>query len=144
MNQNELSLERRHLGVPSGASKMITEPMVHSTQTMHQSCIDTNIVSKRPKLDLTWPTSSRGSNGCVHNDFPSLWYVQHKPCTYLVSRLALFPNGPKQAFTWASWPRRIIGCVQNYFYVWRKLCTYLAPTLTPSLYRPKRDLAWPT
>jgi len=28
--------------------------------------------------------------------FPSLWYVQRKPCTYLVSTLALSPNGKNE------------------------------------------------
>jgi hypothetical protein len=44
--QAELSLEPRHLGVPSGASKMIYEPMVRLAQIVHLSCIDTNSVSK--------------------------------------------------------------------------------------------------
>jgi hypothetical protein len=29
--------------------------------------------------------------------FMSLWYVHCKPCTYLVSRFALSPNGPNMA-----------------------------------------------
>jgi hypothetical protein len=57
-------------------------------------------------------------------------------CTYLVSRLALSQNGPKWASSWASSPRSTIGCVQKWFmslwYVWRKPCTYLTSTLTPS------------
>jgi hypothetical protein len=73
---------------------------------------------------------------------PSLWYVWHKPCTYLVSRLALSPNRPKQASTWASSPRRTIGCIQNDFYICRKPCTYLALTLTPSPNGPKRASTW--
>ena len=39
MERSEIPLDPRHLGVPSGASKMISEPMVRSTQTMHLSCI---------------------------------------------------------------------------------------------------------
>jgi hypothetical protein len=35
MDRNELPLEPRHLGVPSGASKMIYEPMVCLAQTVH-------------------------------------------------------------------------------------------------------------
>jgi hypothetical protein len=42
----ELSLEPHHLGVPSGVSKTVSEPMVHFTQTVHLSCTDTNTVSK--------------------------------------------------------------------------------------------------
>jgi hypothetical protein len=74
---------------------------------------------------------------------PSLYYVWCKPCTYLASRLALSPNGPKQAPTWASSPRRTVVCIQNDFYIWGKSCTYLALTLTPSPNGPKRDLTWP-
>ena len=45
-DQNELPLEPRHLVVPSGAFKMISEPMVRLAQTVHLSCTDTNTVSK--------------------------------------------------------------------------------------------------
>jgi hypothetical protein len=34
MDPNELPLDRRHLGVPWGASKMISEPIARSAQTM--------------------------------------------------------------------------------------------------------------
>jgi hypothetical protein len=46
----ELSLEPHHLGVPSGASKMISELTVHLAQTMHLSCTDSNTVSKDKEL----------------------------------------------------------------------------------------------
>jgi hypothetical protein len=36
----------RHLGVPSGASKTVYEPMAHLTKTKHLSCIDANTISK--------------------------------------------------------------------------------------------------
>jgi hypothetical protein len=49
MDRNELPLERRHLGVPSGASKMIPDLMLPSAQTMLLSCTDTNTVSKHTK-----------------------------------------------------------------------------------------------
>jgi hypothetical protein len=44
--QTELSLEPRHLGVPSGVSKTISEPIIRSAQTVHLSCTDTNTVFK--------------------------------------------------------------------------------------------------
>ena len=46
-DQIELPLEPRHQGVISGVSKMISERMVRLAQTMHQSCTDTNTISKR-------------------------------------------------------------------------------------------------
>jgi hypothetical protein len=45
--------------------------------------------------------------------FPSLRYIRCKPCTYLESRLALYPIVPKWASNWASSPRSAIRCVQN-------------------------------
>jgi hypothetical protein len=48
--RNELLFEPRHLGVPSGVSKMISEPMVRLAQTMHLSCTETNTISKRIKM----------------------------------------------------------------------------------------------
>ena len=46
----ELSLEPRHLGVPSPASKVISEMMVRLAQNVQQSCIDTYTVSKRKEV----------------------------------------------------------------------------------------------
>ena len=49
MDPNNLPLEPRHLGVPLGPSKMISEPMVCLAQTVHLSCADTNTAFKRTK-----------------------------------------------------------------------------------------------
>jgi hypothetical protein len=38
MDRKELSLDQRHVGVPSGVPKMISMPMVHLLQTVHLSC----------------------------------------------------------------------------------------------------------
>jgi hypothetical protein len=115
MRWNELPLEPRHLGVPSGASKMIFKPMVRSAQTVHLYCIDTNTVSKWTKMRLHMTHSPRSSIGCIQDDFWASWYIQHKPHTYLASRLTLSTNGLKRASTWAPSPRSTIGCVQNDF-----------------------------
>ena len=57
-DRNELSVEPRHLVVPSGASKIIPEPMVCLAQTVHLSCIDANTVSKWTEIrfDMTHVT----------------------------------------------------------------------------------------
>jgi hypothetical protein len=49
-DQNEHPLEPRHLGVPSGAFKTISEAMVYLVQTVHLSCTDTDNVSKRTEM----------------------------------------------------------------------------------------------
>jgi hypothetical protein len=45
----EILHDLRHLGVPSGASKMIYEAMVRLVQTMDLSCTKTNTISKWTK-----------------------------------------------------------------------------------------------
>jgi hypothetical protein len=60
------------------------------------------------------PRNLRVPSG-VSKWFSSLRYVRCKPCSYLESRLALHPNGPKRASIWASSPRSTIRCVQNDF-----------------------------
>jgi hypothetical protein len=52
MDRNEILHDPRHLGVPSGVSKMISEPTVHLAQTVDLSCTDTNTISKRTETRL--------------------------------------------------------------------------------------------
>ena len=47
MDRIELPIEPRHLGAQSGASKIISEPIVRLTQMVHLSCTETNTVSKQ-------------------------------------------------------------------------------------------------
>jgi hypothetical protein len=58
MDQNEILHDPRHLGVLSGASKMIYEAMVCLAQTMDISCSNTKTSSKRTKMgfDMTHVT----------------------------------------------------------------------------------------
>jgi hypothetical protein len=172
MDQNELPLEPCNLVVPSGASNMIFEPMVHLAQTMHLSCTNTNIISKLTEIRFHRSHTTKEFHrvrqkwffkpmvhsaqtvhlscvkiiigcvkmisepmvrlaqtvhlSCTHTIFKwakmrfmrthvteefhwvrpkwflRLRYFRCKRCTYLASRLALSPNGPKWASTWAS------------------------------------------
>ena len=43
---NEIPHDPGHLGVPSGASKMISEPMVRSAQTVHRSFVKISTLTK--------------------------------------------------------------------------------------------------
>jgi hypothetical protein len=92
--------------------------MVCLAQTVHLSYTDTNTSLNRLKRDSTRRTSPRRSIGCVQQWFLSIRYVRFKPCTYLASKLALSPNGPKQASTCASLPRSPIGCIHNDFWAY--------------------------
>jgi hypothetical protein len=68
-DSNTLSLEPRHRGVSSGVSKMISEPIMRSSQTAHLYCCDTNTVSKRTETRFHMTRSPRSSIGCVQHDF---------------------------------------------------------------------------
>jgi hypothetical protein len=46
MERNELPLEPRNIGVPSGASENFFEPMVGLAKTVQLSCSNTNTVSE--------------------------------------------------------------------------------------------------
>jgi hypothetical protein len=51
MDENEIPHDPCHLGVPSGASKMISDPLVRSAQTMHLSCIKISTISNELHQD---------------------------------------------------------------------------------------------
>jgi hypothetical protein len=50
MEWNEIRYDPRYLGVPLGASKMVSEPMVHSAQTMQVSYTNTNTIFKQIEM----------------------------------------------------------------------------------------------
>jgi hypothetical protein len=70
-DSNKLQLQPHHLRVSSGASKMKSEPMVRSAQTLHLYCTDTNTFSKRTKTRFQMTHSPRSSIGCVQHYFRS-------------------------------------------------------------------------
>jgi hypothetical protein len=107
-----------HLGAPSGATKMISEPMVRLAQTVQLPYVKISTISKRNETSIHLSPVTLEYYWVRPKWFLSLWYVQHKPCTYLASRLALPPNGMKRASTWALSSRSTIGCVQNDFWAY--------------------------
>jgi hypothetical protein len=113
-----LPLEPRHLGVPSGAPKTISEPTVCLAQTVYLSCTDNNTIFKWTKIRFHMTHVTLEFHRVRPKWFLRLWYVRHKPCTYLASRLALSPNKLNQVTTWTSSPRSTIRCVQNDFWAY--------------------------
>jgi hypothetical protein len=74
--------------------------MVRPAQAVHLSCSDTNTLNGLTmRFHLTHLTLE--FYRVCPKWFLSLWYVRHKSCTYLASRLALSLNGSNQASTWA-------------------------------------------
>jgi hypothetical protein len=85
MNGNEIPHDPRHLGVPSGASKIISEPIVRSKQTVHLSCIKIGIISKTDGIDL--PLEPRhlgvplGAAKMISKPLVHLAQTMHQSCT---------------------------------------------------------------
>ena len=69
MDRNELPYHSRHLGVPYGVPKMISMPVVHSTQTVHLSCAEINTMSKWTEMSFDLTLVPRSTIGCSQNDF---------------------------------------------------------------------------
>ena len=93
MDQNKIRHDPHNLGVPSGASKTISDPMVQLVQTVNVYLAPMLVRPPNgPKQDSTRPTSPRSSIECVQNDFLSLLYVRRQPSTHLASRLASSPH----------------------------------------------------
>jgi hypothetical protein len=90
--------------------------MLHLVQTVDLSCTDTNAICKRTETIFYMTHIIWEFNRVRPKWFLSLWYVRRILCTYLESRLPLYPNGPKRASIWASSPRSTIRCVQNDFW----------------------------
>ena len=146
MHRKEFPLDLHHLGLPSGASKMISKPMVCLAQTLQLSCVKINTISKQTETSFDLTHVTKENHQLRPKWFLSLWYIQRKPCTFLVSRLTLSINGPKQASVWPLSPRSSIWWCPKWFlslwYVRRKSCTYLASSLALSPNGPNRSSTW--
>jgi hypothetical protein len=115
MVRNEILQDPHHLGVSLSASNTILEPMVCSVQTVHVSCVKISTISKKAEMSFCLSLITSEYHWVHLKWFLTLWYVRRKPITYLASRLALSPKGPKQASTWSSSSRNSIGCIENNF-----------------------------
>jgi hypothetical protein len=138
MDQNELPLEPHQQWVPSGATKTITEPMVHLAQTLHLSWVKINNISKQTEMSFHLSLVTEEYHWVHPKWFLTLWYIWRNPCTYL--RLQADQNkilhdprhlgGPLGASKLSLW------------YVQRKPCTYLASRLALSPNGPKWASTW--
>jgi hypothetical protein len=130
MDQNEIPQDPCHLVIPSSASKTFSKPTVCLAQTVHLSYTDTSTISKWTKTRFHMTHFTLEFHRVHLKWFLRLWYVQRKPYnTYLVSSLALSPNGLNWASTWGSVPWSTIGCFQNNFGAYGTFDANRAPIL---------------
>jgi hypothetical protein len=121
MDRNEIWHDLHHLGVPSGTSKMISEPMVHLAQTVLLSCVKISTISKWTEPSFHMSLLALEYDRVRSKRFLTLWYIWHKPSTYLALTLTPSLNELKWDSTWATSPRSSIGFVQNYFQAYGSL-----------------------
>jgi hypothetical protein len=83
IGRSEIPNDPCDLGAPSGASKMISEPMVRSTQTVHISCVKISNISEWTKLSLEpyhqWLSSS--ASEMIFESMVHLAHTVHLSCT---------------------------------------------------------------
>jgi hypothetical protein len=131
-----------------GVLKTISVPMVGFSHLGHLSCTKINTISKQTKRSFHLTHITYKFHRVRPKRFSSLLHVRYKPCTNLVWRLTLSPNGPKRASIWPThvttevhWVRpKKIPCP---WYIRRKPCSYLAPSLTSSPRGPSEHLLDP-
>jgi hypothetical protein len=129
MDQNKILHDRRHLGVPSGASKMISEPVVCSAQSVHLSCIKISTLqiewSEHPlephHLGVLSGASKRIYEPMVHlAQTVHLSYTDTNDVSKQIETRFHMTDVTKEFH-----PARPKWC-QNLWYVRCKTCTYLA------------------
>jgi hypothetical protein len=106
---------------------------------MHLSWTDSSTISKLTKTRFHMTHFTLEFHRVRPKWFLRLWYVWHKPCTYLASRLALYLNVLNRASTCASSPRSTIRCVQNDFWACGTFGTNHAPLLQRHQYYFQMD-----
>jgi hypothetical protein len=134
-DRNKHPLGPRHLGVPSGASKTISKPIVRLVQTVYLSCIKISAISKTGRIVLPHePHHRRVPLGMAK--------MISEPVGCLVQTVLLSCTDTNTITKWTEnkillEPRHLgvpsgasTNDFQSLWYVWRKLYTYLAMTLT--------------
>ena len=85
-----------HVGVLSGVSKLFSENMLRSMQIVHLSCIKISTISKQIEPSFHLSLFTQAYHRVLGQWFLILWCISCKQYTYLVMKLTLSPNRPKQ------------------------------------------------
>ena len=114
IERSEIPHDPRHLGVQSGALKMIFEPMVRSKQTVHLSYVKISTISKWTETNLHLILLTSEHHWVRPKRFLSLWYIWRQPCSYLIWTQTI-SKWTETRFHMTTSPRSSIGCIQNDF-----------------------------
>jgi hypothetical protein len=146
MERSEIAHGPHHPGVPSGAPKSISKPMVHWTQTCTYLASRLALPPNGPSfhLSLVYDEYHR----VCPKQFLIGWYISCKLCTYLVPTLTLSTKQKEDRFDMThvtlGFQRVSPKWYLSIWYVWRKLCTYIASRLALSPNRLRFHLSFVT
>jgi hypothetical protein len=115
LSPSELPLDPHHLGVPSGAPKMISKPIARSMQTVHLSCVEISTISKWTKVSFHLTHIRYEFHRVWPKRFLCPWCIRHIPCRYMMLRLTLSPSRLKASFHLTTSPRSSIGRAKMIF-----------------------------
>ena len=110
---NEIPHDPCHIGVPSGASNTISEPMVRSAQTVHRSCVKISTISKLTKTSFQLSFVTYEYHQVRPKQYMSLWYVWRKTVHLSCTNTNTFSKRTERDSTCTTSPRSSIGCFQN-------------------------------
>jgi hypothetical protein len=125
--RREIPHDWHDLGVPSGAFKTITEPMVCSTQTMHLYYVKISTISKWTELSVEpcHPRLPSGASKTISEAMVCLVQTVHLSCT---DTNTIFKQ-KEEWFLRLTSPRGSTGCVQNDFWAYGMFDVNGAPIL---------------
>jgi hypothetical protein len=109
MDRNELPLDPSYLGVPSGMSKAIFDPIARSAQTVHQSCVEINTVSKRTQNEFPFDPHHQGGPSGAAKKIPMPVVNSAQTVHISCAKINNVPNVPRarkyffSCTRWTSW-----------------------------------------
>ena len=116
-------------------------------QTVQLSCIKISTISEQTKSSLHLSLFNYEYHPLRLKWFLSLWCIRRIPCTYLLPKLTLSLNEPKQDSIWDT-SSRSYHVRPNWFLSISSVpcepCIYLASRLSLSPNRPNRAFTWAT
>jgi hypothetical protein len=140
MDRNKILHDACHLGVPSGASKKISELMVRSARTDHQSRVKTSTISNRTETSFHLSFVTLDYHLVRPKSFLGLWYIWCNTISgamvHLVQTVHLSCTETNTVSERTETSFHLSLVTQEYHpmhpkqfltlqYVWHKPCTYL-------------------
>jgi len=111
-------------------------------QTVQLCCIKISTLSELTKSSLHLSLFNYEYHRVCLKWFLSQWCISCKPCTYLLPKLTLSLNEPKQDSIWHISSRSYIRCVLIDFWAYRMFHANHASRLALSPNRPNRAFTW--